>query len=82
MPTDELSAARSIVHSHHKVFTVLTVWHMWYFEDRDISCSADSNDEATQQEELAMLVWVNVYWLNSAARNRAADRDACSSSSL
>ena len=46
---------------------------MWYLKSRDISCSADSNDEATWQEELAMLAQMNVYWLNSAARDRATD---------
>ena len=46
---------------------------MWYLKDRDISCSADSNNKATWQEELAMLAWANVYWLNSTVRNRTAN---------
>ncbi len=44
--------------------------------DRDILCSADSNNETTWQEELVMLTWVNIYWLNLVTRNRATDKTA------
>jgi hypothetical protein len=63
-------SCRSTVHSCQKVFTVLTVWHILYFDDSS-SSRLELNEQAsrmtasrvTASKMTATLICVKTYWL-------------------